>query len=1269
MIDKKTILIAEDSPLNRMMLLGILEEHYNVIEAQDGLQALEMIRQNAGLICVAILDVYMPNMDGLDVLRAVKADNFLREIPIIICTGEGQEEMEVQAIELGASDFAVKPYRGSVLLSRIKNIIREHELEEHYAPHYDKLTGIYSAATFFEATRQLLRAQQEVQYVLVRWNIERFKLVNDIFGKDKGNEILVGIATALRTHLPFAKCTFARMESDHFVICMPYEMLNIDSMLSDVEKLMATFIPDYKVACNFGIYVIDDLDLSIEVMCDRAKIALVSCRGNYAYPCAVYDEQMRSKMVAQQEMILDMARAIDNEEFEVYYQPMVDVAMGKIVGAEALVRWNHPKRGLISPGEFIPIFEENGFILKLDEYVGRTVCRQLAAWVKQGKHTVPISINLSRITLYNPKLADFIIALVTQYGLSPSMLELEITESAYTEDAKSLLLAMARLQALGFKFLMDDFGSGYSSFNMLKDVPFDILKIDLKFLEGLENHGRSGTILSSILKMAKWLKMPVIAEGVETKFQMEFLRSIGCDKMQGYFFSKPIPSAQFSKLIGGGFTIPEERVELEETIADFESIFSTNETVTKILNSLGGGIGIYELKDDDMDILKVNDGYYNLLGYNPSSLFSDPVPIFDRPATEIDRKLLKNACIYVSKSKKTQHISIRRQNLSGDMLWLKLTIQYLGHSAKKPVLCIAFNDITDVMERQQEQLKITRELQHQHERYQIIARQSGTIIFEWDFSSNGWYGDEGFGEFVLSQVSPHDIFSANITPQVANAQDIPALVGLFSRCEIRDQRLETNARMIKTDGQAVWCRLTLTCVEDKSSDTVRAICTINNVDEKIKKQQQIRYQEEFYRLINRSNNDIIFDYDVEKDIFMYTVRMPDGNFSDYKITDYLSYIPKSAILEDEFKGQYKDALLLGAQGLMVPSFECRANFKGAGFTWHRVEFAGVSDDVGKIYRVVGTFNDIQNEKDIMEKLSREQGYLSALVAESLFAFEYDFETAQANLVHKTKLYEEEFLPYKSYVSANSQFGTIHPDDVAAVQRLLGSDALRTAFKGGEHLVRTRYRIKDRSGRWVWVECSTYILQKNDSDNLQSLVYFKVVDSEKRAHDELVKKAQYDEVSGLYNRATTQSMAQDFLSTATAQSAFLMLDVDNFKSVNDTRGHLVGDQLIHEIGHCLSCTFRVDDIVGRLGGDEFCVLIKNVSDLETVVDKAQQVSYAIKNICLGLGVQFNISASIGLCVVEPRCSFSNMCERADRAMYQAKAEGKDKIVVYKEQNVR
>ncbi|MEG0019675.1 MAG: GGDEF domain-containing protein, partial [Oscillospiraceae bacterium] len=221
----------------------------------------------------------------------------------------------------------------------------------------------------------------------------------------------------------------------------------------------------------------------------------------------------------------------------------------------------------------------------------------------------------------------------------------------------------------------------------------------------------------------------------------------------------------------------------------------------------------------------------------------------------------------------------------------------------------------------------------------------------------------------------------------------------------------------------------------------------------------------------------------------------------------------------------------------------------------------------------------------------------------------------------------------------------------------------------EHLVRTRYRIKDRSGRWVWVECSTYILQKNDSDNLQSLVYFKVVDSEKRAHDELVKKAQYDEVSGLYNRATTQSMAQDFLSTATAQSAFLMLDVDNFKAVNDTRGHLVGDQLIHEIGHCLSCTFRVDDIVGRLGGDEFCVLIKNVSDLETVVDKAQQVSYAIKNICLGLGVQFNISASIGLCVVEPRCSFSNMCERADRAMYQAKAEGKDKIVVYKEQNVR
>ncbi|MEG1800719.1 MAG: EAL domain-containing protein, partial [Oscillospiraceae bacterium] len=755
------------------------------------------------------------------------------------------------------------------------------------------------------------------------------------------DEVLKGIAKVLRANLPFDSCTFARIEADHFILCVPYTMLNIDKMLKDVERFMTQFIEGYKVSCNFGIYVVDDAQISVEVMCDRAKIALTASCGNYAYPCAVYDEKMRNQMLVQQEIIQDMAKAIEEKQFEMYYQPIVDVGENKIIAAEALVRWHHPKRGFISPNDFIPIFEENGFITTLDKYVGDMVCSQIADWKKQGKRIVPISINLSRITMYNPRLADTVIKTIERHNVDPSMVEIEITESAYDEDAKSLLGSMAKLQALGFKFLMDDFGSGYSSFNMLKDVPFDILKIDLKFLDGLENRDRSGAILSSIIRMAKWLKMPVIAEGVETKFQMEFLRSIGCDKMQGYYFSKPVPSGQFARMVGTDFAIPDTKVELQETIADFESIFSTNETVTKILNSLGGGIGVYELKGEELEILKVNDGYYNLLGYNPSTLFNDPVPIFERPATAVEGQLLKNACIYVSKSKKTQNIRLQRKNMWGEMLWLNLTIQYLGHSESKPVLCIAFNDITDVVEKQREQIAITQELNRQYQRYQIIAKQSGTVIFEWDFKGEQWCFDDGFGDFMLASQSPKQVFSGNIDQGVASYGDIPWLIELFTPHKTSGKRQEINARLVKTDGQTVWCRMTVTYIKDEKDGTERAICTINDIDEKIKKQQQAHYQEELYRLINRGNNDVILDYDVEKDILLYTVKMPDGNFFDYKITDYISYIAKSSVIEDDCKQEYKNALLDAAQGLAVLPFECKANFKGTGFTWHRVEVVGV----------------------------------------------------------------------------------------------------------------------------------------------------------------------------------------------------------------------------------------------------------------------------------------------------------------------------------------
>ena len=246
-----------------------------------------------------------------------------------------------------------------------------------------------------------------------------------------------------------------------------------------------------------------------------------------------------------------MKGSLRRGEFLVYLQPKYELMSERIVGAEALVRWLHPQLGFISPARFIPIFEQNGFIYQLDKYVWEKTCQLLKDDIDHGRPVLPISINVSRIDLYSPNIVKVFEELIDKYDIPPKLLELELTESAYVENPQQIIEIAKELQARGFPILMDDFGSGYSSLNMLKDMPVDILKIDLKFLSDTQgdDHGRGGNIMTSVVRMAKWLDVPVIAEGVETQAQVDFLRTIGCECVQGFFYSKPVPIEVYEDLV------------------------------------------------------------------------------------------------------------------------------------------------------------------------------------------------------------------------------------------------------------------------------------------------------------------------------------------------------------------------------------------------------------------------------------------------------------------------------------------------------------------------------------------------------------------------------------------------------------------------------------------------------------------------------------------------------------------------------------------------
>ena len=417
-----------------------------------------------------------------------------------------------------------------------------------YLATYDELTGIYNKQAFYAKTKEMLLDNPDKNFDLLRINIERFKVLNDLFGESTGDKLLRYIGKFLKEiNLPL--CVSGRLYADNFVVC--YEAGKGDSrrMINTLQMVADSFAINNRTILSFGLYRIDDKTLPVSVMCDRANMALWKAKGNFKNPYCEYDEKMRQQVLKEQKIINAMERAIQNKEFTLYLQPKYDIEKGTIIGAEALVRWISLENGFISPGDFIPVFENNGFVYEVDKFIWEESCRYLRKWLDEGREVHPISVNVSRIDLYTPKLVQHLVNLREKYQLPSQYLELEITESAYTEDPEQIITITRQLREAGFVILMDDFGTGYSSLNMLKDIQIDVLKLDMGFLKSSDYSAKGGNILTAILKMAESLKMQTIAEGVETKEQVEFLKKIGCRYVQGFYYSKPLPVGEFEKLI------------------------------------------------------------------------------------------------------------------------------------------------------------------------------------------------------------------------------------------------------------------------------------------------------------------------------------------------------------------------------------------------------------------------------------------------------------------------------------------------------------------------------------------------------------------------------------------------------------------------------------------------------------------------------------------------------------------------------------------------
>lgn len=547
---RKKILLVDDSFINRGILRAILEDEYDLLEAENGQQALEIVEEENGAISAVLLDILMPVMDGYAFLKILKENHKYMNIPVIVMTQNNGDEEEIKALTMGAADFLTKPYKAMIIRQRLANMLQLQEAAAlRNLVEQDPLTGVLNCDTFYRKVSEGLEVNQDKKYDMICLDIEKFKLINDIFGVPEGDKLLRFLGERLKEESLKLNGLAARLGNDIFAFCMQRSPVCEQKLILSLVNDMKNYPLNIAINLRFGIYCIHDVKMDVSGMCDRAKLAIDSIKGKYDQIYAYYEDEQRQKLLREQEILNDMYDALQQEQFEVYLQPKFNLKTNMPDGAEALVRWKHPEKGIISPGEFIPIFEKNGFIMKLDYYMWDKVCGLLRRWMDEGRSVRPVSVNVSRVNLYNPKLCETLVELTRKYDIAPQLLNLELTESAYMDNPEALIHTMKRLQNYGFVIMMDDFGSGYSSLNILKDIPVDVLKIDLKFLSGEDTSGRGASILSSVVEMAAKLDLPAIAEGVETKEQSDFLLEIGCFQVQGFYYARPMPVAEYEQKI------------------------------------------------------------------------------------------------------------------------------------------------------------------------------------------------------------------------------------------------------------------------------------------------------------------------------------------------------------------------------------------------------------------------------------------------------------------------------------------------------------------------------------------------------------------------------------------------------------------------------------------------------------------------------------------------------------------------------------------------
>lgn len=544
-IEKKhTVLIVDDEEINLLMLGNIVASEYNVLYAHNGKDALEVLQNKHEEISLVLLDYLMPEMNGIEFLKIIKQDDKFKNIPIIILTTEASVELEF--IKAGAMDFIEKPFSDpNVVLARIERIIEAFEDRQLIVKvEYDE-TNLLTKDFYLE---YLSRLDFENGEDLVVACIDNLLLLTEIYGHEEIDKLLKITADVIKGFLKNHPGLACHLGGEYFSFCCtPLEDIND---LLKIEEAINNLFYTTVIRMRFGILRGEGALEDVAKRVDSAIFACDTLKTNFNTQIAFYDQKLHDDEALTFRLLEDVDKGIEDKEFKVYMQPKFDIRDNKplLVGAESLVRWVHHDLGMVPPFRFIPLFEKNGLVKKIDLYVFEETARIIAGWKENYHVSVPVSVNISRIDLYDEELLDKLKAILDKYNLTIDDINIEVTEGVYMESDNVIVKRIENLRKAGFKIEMDDFGAGYSSLNMLHSLPIDTLKLDKEFAQTIEDD-KQYHIIKCIVDFSKHLGVKTISEGVENREQYESIKKAGVDIVQGYYFCKPLPEEEFVKYI------------------------------------------------------------------------------------------------------------------------------------------------------------------------------------------------------------------------------------------------------------------------------------------------------------------------------------------------------------------------------------------------------------------------------------------------------------------------------------------------------------------------------------------------------------------------------------------------------------------------------------------------------------------------------------------------------------------------------------------------